>query len=60
MVPLKECLKDPLIKVEFDRVVRSRDGLDVPVDELVLLHTLDVLEVGQREEVNEDGPAGDD
>jgi hypothetical protein len=39
--------------VELDGVVAGRDGLDVPLDIVVLLHLLDVVDVVDHKEGNE-------
>jgi hypothetical protein len=48
------------VDIELDREVASRDGLDVPLDVVVLLDLLDVVEVVDHEESDEDGRTAKD
>ena len=59
MEPLDEGQEGLLLDVKLDSVVSGRDGLDVPVDVLVLLDALYILKERQCKEVDEDCPAGD-
>ena len=48
-----------LLDVKLHRVVTSSDGLDIPVDVLVVLHSLDVVVIDDGEQVDEHSDAAD-
>jgi len=61
--PLVSLLLDILLEelrgdIELNGVVTSSDGLDIPLDIVVLLYLLDVVEEVDREEGDEHGAAG--
>ena len=59
-VVLLEFFIDLLINIKLDSVISSGDCLNVKVDILGLLESLDVIEVDDSEEVNEDSCASSD
>lgn len=59
MVVVDKLVIHTLADLELNRVVCGRDRVEVPLDEAIALHLLDVLYRNYREEVDEDGEAGD-
>ena len=50
-------LKELRLDVELNRVVASCDGLDIPLDIVVLLRLLDIIDIINDKQGNEDGGA---
>ena len=47
------------VKIKLNAVVTCSDGLDIPVDVLIVLHSLDVVVVDDGEQVDEHTDAAD-
>ena len=50
-----EVFEEGWVKIELDREVTSSDSLDIPLDIVVLLHLLDVVQIVNDKERDEDG-----
>jgi len=59
IIALLEIIVDILIYIKFNGVITSCDSLYIEVDIFVFLDDLDVVEVDQREQVNEDRDTSD-
>jgi hypothetical protein len=57
VIPLQKGLENLLVEVELNSVIGCCDSLDIPVNVLILLDALNVLEERESEEVDEHGPA---
>lgn len=45
--------------IVFDGVVTSSDSLNIPLNEVILAHTLDIIDIDDVEKCNEDSNTGD-